>query len=137
MHWSNKHTVSKLFLGGFTIIFCTGLFLHFNNGNKVHVLDRAKLAKEYFGEDDQWYLDNIPFFECSDKKIQEVYYYRWKLYKAHIRNVGEGDYVITEFLDKVGWDKEPYSSLNDATGFHIYEGRWLKDRKYLDGYIDY
>jgi hypothetical protein len=113
------------------------LFLNFDYSSKSYVLDHHKLAKEYFGADAQWYLNNIPFFECSDKKIQDVYYYRWKLYKAHIRNVGENQYVITEFLDDVSWDKNPYSSLNDATGFHIYEGRWLKDRKYINGYINY
>ena len=32
--------------------------------------DYAKLAKEYYQEDAQWYLDNIPFFECSDKQIR-------------------------------------------------------------------
>jgi hypothetical protein len=101
------------------------------------IIDPDKLASQYFNEDSQWYIDNIPFFECSDKKIQDVYYYRWKLYKAHIRNVGESGYVITEFLDNVGWDKDPYSSLNDATGFHIYEGRWLKNNQYVNGYINY
>jgi hypothetical protein len=119
------------------IVTCCGLFLSFSPGNKNQIINHDKLAVEYFKEDAQWYLDNIPFFECSDKKIQEVYYYRWKLYKAHIRDVGESGYVITEFLDNVSWDKDPYSSLNDATGFHIYEGRWLKNRKYLDGYINY
>ena len=65
--------------------------------------DHGKLAKEYYQEDAQWYLDNIPFFECSDKQIEQVYYYRWKLYKAHIRNV-----VITEFINHVPWDRDSY-----------------------------
>ena len=119
------------------IISISGVFgLSFSDDNK-QIINHHKLAKEYFLEDAQWYYDNIPFFECSDKKIQDVYYYRWKLYKAHIRNVGQDGYIITEFLDNVSWDKEPFCSLNDATGFHIYEGRWLKDNQYLDGYIDY
>ncbi len=101
------------------------------------VIDHASTAAHYFGNDSKWYLENIPFFECSDSKIQDVYYYRWKLYKAHIRDIGSDRFVITEFLDNVTWDKEPYSSLNDATCFHIYEGRWLKDNKYVKGYIDY
>ena len=132
-----KQGPAKLLLLGATLTVICCLFLGFNSGIKNRILDHDKLAKEYYKEDTQWYLNNIPFFECSDKKIQDVYYYRWKLYKAHIRNVGEDGYVITEFLDKVSWDKEPYSSLNDATDFHIYEGRWLKNRKYLDGYINY
>lgn len=111
--------------------------LCFEVPNKEEILDPNKLASQYFAEDAQWYIDNIPFFECSDKKIQDVYYYRWKLYKAHIRNVGESGYVITEFLDNVSWDKDPYCSLNDATAFHIYEGRWLKNNQYVNGYISY
>ncbi len=101
------------------------------------IIDTNKLAHTYFGADSQWYLANIPFFECSDKKIQDTYYYRWKLYKAHLRYVGEHGYIVTEFLNKVSWDRFPYSSLNDATGFHIYEGRWLRNNSYLDDYINY
>ncbi len=100
-------------------------------------LDRERLAREYFQEDAQWYMDNIPFFECSDKQIEQVYYYRWKMYKAHIRNVGENQFVITEFINDMGWDRDPYSTINAATMHHIYEGRWLRDSRYIDGYIDY
>ncbi len=99
--------------------------------------DHAKLAKEYYREDAQWYLDNIPFFECSDKQIEQVYYYRWKLYKAHIRHVGDNRYVITEFINHVPWDSDPYCTINAASMHHIYEGRWLKDNRYMDGYINY
>ena len=73
--------------------------------------DQEKLAKEYYQEDARWYLDNIPFFECSDKQIEQVYYYRWKLYKAHIRNVGDNSYVITEFINHVPWDRDPYCKV--------------------------
>jgi hypothetical protein len=75
--------------------------------NTKPVLDQGKLANEYYQEDAQWYLDNIPFFECSDKEIEQVYYYRWKIYKAHIRSIGSNRYVITEFINHVSWDREP------------------------------
>ena len=77
----------------------------------------------------------IPFFECSDKQIEQVYYYRWKMYKAHIRQVGDNQYVITEFINHVAWDKDPYCTIDAASMHHIYEGRWLKDNRYIDGYI--
>jgi hypothetical protein len=101
------------------------------------VLPIHKLAVEHFGNDAPWYESNIPFFDCSDPELTQIYYYRWKLYKAHLRDLGSHGYIVTEFLDDVGWAKWPYQSLNDATGFHIYEGRWLKDRRYVDNYIDY
>jgi hypothetical protein len=101
------------------------------------VLDQNKLAKQYFQEDYQWYLDNVPFFECSDKQLEQVYYYRWKMYRAHIRNVGDNSYVITEFINHVPWDREPFCTINAASMHHIYEGRWLKDDRYMNGYINY
>ena len=85
----------------------------------AQVLDRNKLAKEYYHEDAQWFLDNTPFFECSDTQIEQVYYYRWKMYKAHLRNVGQNQYVITEFINDVSWDRDPYSTINAATMHHI------------------
>jgi hypothetical protein len=99
--------------------------------------DLQYMAGTYFSSDSQWYKDNIPFFECSDKEIEQVYYYRWKLYKAHIRNVGPGEYVITEFINHVAWDRDPYCTINAASMHHIYEGRWLKDDRYINGYINY
>ena len=133
MNFKKNTIILNCFLAGISAIF----FLGCKNKNNYPVLDHNKLASEYYHEDAQWYLDNIPFFECSDKQIEQVYYYRWKLYKAHIRNVGENKYVITEFINHVPWDREPYCTINAATMHHIYEGRWLKDNRYMDGYINY
>ena len=100
------------------------------------VLNRETLSKKYFKEDAAWYLDNIPFFECSDKRIEKTYYYRWEMYKAHIRHVGSNEYVITEFITHMPWDHEPYCTINAASMHHIYEGRWLRDGRYMNGYIN-
>jgi len=108
-----------------------------SNEETKPTIDHNKIAKDYFHEDAQWYIDNIPFFECSDKEMEQVYYYRWKLYKAHIRNVGTDSFIITEFINHVPWDREPYCTINAASMHHIYEGRWLKDDRYMNGYIDY
>src|SRR5262249_44316306 len=99
------------------------------------VLDHKKIAQAHYQEDYSWYLDKIPFFDCSDKQFTDVYYYRWKLYKAHIRNVGDSSFVITEFIIHMPWDRAPYCTINAASMHHIYEGRWLRDNHYLDGYI--
>jgi len=101
------------------------------------VLDEQRLARAAFGNDAPWYRGNIPFFETSDPQIQQIYYYRWKVFRAHQRDLGARGYISTEFLDDVGWQREPYASLNDATGFHIAEGRWLRDRRYTSDYIDF
>jgi hypothetical protein len=100
-------------------------------------LNPDRLATKYYGADTAWYLDNIPFFECSDSTLEQVYYYRWKLYKSHIRNVGPGQFVVTEFINHVGWDRDPWCTINAASMHHIYEGRWLKDDRFVNGYINY
>jgi len=98
-------------------------------------LDTAHIARAHFGNDAPWYRDRIPFFESSDATLNAVYYYRWSIFRAHQRDLGEKGYISTEFLDDVGWQLEPWASLNDATGFHLGEGRWLRDRRYADDYI--
>ena len=119
------------------IIIAALLFAACSDNQHFALPSTGQLAAQYFGEDSQWYVDNVPFFECSDKQIEQVYYYRWKLYKAHIRNVGPDQFVITEFINHVPWDREPYCTINAAAMHHIYEGRWLRDNRYLDGYINY
>lgn len=58
-------------------------------------LDTKSLADQYFGNDAPWYKDRIPYFECSDSEIQDVYYYRWKLFRAHQRDLGQRGYIST------------------------------------------
>ncbi len=101
------------------------------------ILPETSLATRYFGNEAPWFEKNIPFFDCSDPQITRIYYYRWQLYKAHLKDLGARGYIVTEFLDDVGWALKPYQSLNDVTAFHITEGRWLKDNRYVDDYIDY
>jgi len=100
-------------------------------------LDAPKILAERYGGDAGWYADRIPLFESSDPLLDRVYYYRWQVYRAHQRDLGAKGYITTEFLDDVGWQREPYASLNDATGFHLYEGRWLRDRRFADDYINF
>jgi hypothetical protein len=101
------------------------------------ILPQSSLATRYFGNDAPWFEKNIPFFDCSDPQITRIYYYRWQLYKAHLKDLGSRGYIVTEFLGDVGWALKPFQSLNDATAFHINEGRWLKDNRYVDDYINF
>jgi hypothetical protein len=97
-------------------------------------LDADALTKKYFGNDAPWYLNRIPLFESSDPTVTDVYYYRWSIFRAHQRDLGANGYISTEFLNDVGWQTEPWASLNDATGFHILEGRWCRDRRFKEDY---
>lgn len=100
-------------------------------------MDMHRIAMQRFGNDAPWYEQRIPFFESADPEIDAVYYYRWSLFRAHQRDLGEEGFISTEFLDDVSWQREPYASLNDATGFHLAEGRWLNDRRFASDYINF
>ncbi|KAE9978872.1 hypothetical protein Vi05172_g11699 [Venturia inaequalis] len=100
-------------------------------------LDIDSLAKRHFGNDAPWYHDRIPFFESNDVDLTDVYYYRWRIFRAHQRDLGAHGFISTEFLNDVGWQTNPWASLNDATGFHIQEGRWCRDRRFKEDYANF
>lgn len=78
--------------------------------------------------------NHIPLMECSDKTLEEIYYFRWWTYRKHIKKTPEG-YIITEFLPDVPW-AGAYNSINAANAHHIAEGRWLRNGAvYLEDYI--
>jgi hypothetical protein len=79
-----------------------------------------------------WLDQNIPFFECSDKELEEIYYFRWWTFRKHICETPEG-FVVTEFLPDVPWAAK-YNTINCSAAHHFYEGRWLRDRRYLKDY---
>ena len=75
---------------------------------------------------------NVPLFECPDKDIEEIYYFRWWTFRKHIKSTPDG-FIITEFLPPVGWSGK-HNSISCAAGHHLREGRWLNDPRYLDDY---
>lgn len=81
----------------------------------------------------EWMKHNIPFFACPDHEVELTYYYRWWAYRKHIKKIPSG-FVVSEFLRPVKHATD-YNAISCALGFHIAEGRWLKDPDYLDGAI--
>lgn len=80
--------------------------------------------------------EQIPLLECPDKDLEKTYYFRWWVYRKHIKETPVG-HIITEFLPSVPW-AGPYNSINCPVGYHIREGRWLKDTdSILKEYIDF
>lgn len=75
---------------------------------------------------------NIPWFDSPDQNIEEIYYYRWWTFRKHLKKTPAG-WVITEFLPSVGW-AGIYNTISCAAGHHLYEGRWLRDRTFVDEY---
>jgi hypothetical protein len=101
----------------------------------TNFLNKPQLVGAY-APDTPWYTANIPFLEISNPQIQQIYYYRWSLLKSHIRSLGNRR-VFTEFLNPMGWDQKPSNTIPDAAGFHITEGRWLKDRAPVNEYVSH
>lgn len=86
-------------------------------------------------EAEDFLSNNIPYFECSDKEIEKIYYYRWWTYRKHLKQTPEG-FIITEFLPTVPWAGK-YNGISCPAIHHFNEGRWLHNQKYLESYAWY
>ncbi|MDR3378222.1 MAG: trehalase family glycosidase [Verrucomicrobiae bacterium] len=76
-----------------------------------------------------WLEKEIPLFECPDREVEEMYYFRWWSFRKHLEQTGQG-FVLSEFLTRPA----PVSS---GLGHQLMEGRWLHDQNYLDDYVRY
>ena len=100
------------------------------------VLDKDALVSAY-APDTEWYKANIPFLDCPDPVLQEIYYYRWSVAKMHLRNTGpNAGYIVTEFAPYVPWSRK-YNTIAAAAMLHVRELRWLSNRQYLNDYLDF
>ncbi|MCW1885472.1 trehalase family glycosidase [Luteolibacter flavescens] len=70
--------------------------------------------------------ENIPLFDAPDEDFVRTYYFRWWVYRKHVKATPEGR-VITEFLPPVPWAGK-HNTISCALGHHLMEGRWLRDR---------
>jgi hypothetical protein len=80
----------------------------------------------------EWLQRNIPWFECPDREVEELYYFRWWSFRKHLVQTTNG-FVVTEFLTPVR-HAGIFNTISCAAGFHLAEGRWLRDPRYLDDY---
>ncbi|MCC6444641.1 MAG: hypothetical protein IT210_14435 [Armatimonadetes bacterium] len=99
----------------------------FNRNDRETVVNAIDNASAW-----EWMKANIPFFECPEKEIEEIYYFRWWTYRKHIRQTPDG-FVVTEFLPDVPWAKK-YNTIDCPAGHHFREGRWIREPRYLDDY---
>ena len=85
---------------------------------------------------EEWVEREVPFFDCPDPVLEETWYFRWWVFRKHIKDTGRGR-IITDFLPRVPW-AGPYNSINGANGHHIAEARWLKqDRSLVREYLTF
>jgi hypothetical protein len=79
-----------------------------------------------------WLQREIPFFACPNREVEELYYFRWWSFRKHLVQTTNG-WVITEFLTPVR-HAGIYNTISCAAGFHLAEGRWLRDQNFLNDY---
>jgi hypothetical protein len=96
--------------------------------------DDRELCRGFFPNSAAWEFltDNIPLLDCPDEDIQRTYYFRWWTYRKHLKRTPAG-FIVDEFLPEVPWAGK-YNSISCAAGHHFYEGRWLRDPRFLDDY---
>jgi hypothetical protein len=83
----------------------------------------------------EWMKANIPLLSCPDRELERVYYYRWWAYRKHIESTPHG-FVLTEFLRPVKHSTD-FNAISCALGLHVAEGRWLRDRRYIEDYLSF
>ncbi|VAX23802.1 FIG00899144: hypothetical protein [hydrothermal vent metagenome] len=151
MHRRNLLGNMKIRLALISISFIFLIQQGCRENDDLHILDISTLSPyiEIFNQNDnELYIqhipndsaltflsDNIPLIDLPDKDIEETYYFRWWTFRKHIKKTEDG-FVITEFLPKVPWSGK-YNTINCPAGHHIYEGRWLRNPKYIQDYIDF
>lgn len=136
----------KRYISILTIAFITILALHIGKTDKnsklesyVDLFNKSdnELYKQHIPNNKafEFLIENIPLIDIPDKALEETYYFRWWTFRKHIKSTEDG-FVITEFLPNVSWSMK-HNTINCPAGHHIYEGRWLKDPKYISEYIDF
>ena len=139
----------KRFILGLIVAFFALLYIYIYEKRDVLSTSELKSYVEKFNKSDnelypqyisnisalEFLSKNIPLIELPNKELEETYYFRWWTFRKHIKSTEDG-FVITEFLPEVGWSMK-HNTINCPAGHHIYEGRWLKDPKYISEYIDF
>jgi len=83
---------------------------------------------------EEWLDENIPLIEIPDKTIEEIYYFRWWVFRKHIKTTVDG-IMITEFLPPVRW-AGTHNTIIAAAGHHLAEGKWLRcNRRIIEDYV--
>lgn len=82
-----------------------------------------------------WMRQRVPLFECPDGELEQSYYFRWWVYRKHIKKSADG-FVVTEYLPSVEWAGK-HNAISCPAAHHFREGRWLRDEQILRDYALY
>lgn len=115
----------------------------------LKVADYEHYVKQFNAQDDELHAtwipnsnswsflkDNIPLLDVPDKRLEQIYYFRWWTYRKHIKPIQgrQFSFVVTEFLPSVPW-AGVNNTIPCAAAHHIREGRWLHNLTYVSSYL--
>ena len=105
----------------------------YNADSIIGHTDEAHDNSDEVQTQEEWFTENIPFIDTPDIKLNDVYYYRWSiLLSALAKRKSDGKYEFCEAAPGSGYHK----FIDCAEGAHIRDARWIKNRKYLNDYLD-
>lgn len=109
-------TASGRGLPGSMSVLDTDAFKHhvefFNRMEPENIVNHIPNAESWV-----WMIQHVPFFECPDKDFEQIYYFRWRTFRKHVKKTPDG-FVFAEFLDGVGHSGK-YNTISCALGHHI------------------
>ncbi|BCM89945.1 beta-L-arabinobiosidase [Abditibacteriota bacterium] len=81
----------------------------------------------------EWMTRNVPFFDCPDEEFLRAYYYRWWVFRRHLKHPDSG-YTMSEFILPVNWATSQ-NAIGCAAGHDVMDGRWLRDSRAMDDWL--
>ncbi len=112
----------------------TGDYAHFVTGFNADVPEDVSNAVPNSMAWD-WMTRNVPFLDCPDADFLTTYYYRWWVFRRHLKNTPDG-YTMSEFILPVSW-ATAQNAISCAASHDLMDGRWLRDPQYMDGWTDF
>lgn len=103
---------------------------YFNNVDKENVVQAIPNSQAR-----EWMEEHIPLVRLPEPMLEQAYYFRWWVYRKHIKNTPDG-LVVTEFHPDVPWAGK-HNTIVASACHHIEEGRWLKGTPLLREYITF
>ena len=105
-------------------------------GAGTQFLDHASYLAGF--DEPAWYEANIPFVDLPDADDRRTSTTTaGASTRRRCKYTGPEDgWIVSEFLGRSATRRRTGAST-PPPGHHIYEGRWLRDHRYLDDYLDY
>ncbi len=84
---------------------------------------------------EEWLEAQIPRVCLPEPMLEQTYYFRWWVYRKHIKQTPDG-MVVTEFHPNVPWAGK-HNTIIASACHHVDEGRWLCNTSFLNEYITF